>query len=157
MNDSYVDLIRQANPTRSMNSYIRRKLKLGEELGEVMEAYLNITSSFNGKHKTWDDVREELVDVAIVATDIALTTDPNFSLYDAINQRNGGYAINDENMLLLLRMDVVDCLCTTLSMLENIPGSDFDTNINKFWDEVSRKLAKWDANRKKMVTVVDDV
>src|ERR1700722_12797574 len=68
-----VDAVEQANPQRSLATLPRRLHKLLEELGEVSEAYLNATSINNGKGKTWADVREEAVDVLIVALDIALT------------------------------------------------------------------------------------
>lgn len=48
----------------------RRLIKLIEEMGEVSEAFLNITSSNNLKNKSWEDVREELVDCFIVGLDI---------------------------------------------------------------------------------------
>lgn len=68
-----VDLVAEANPTRTFENLGRRIIKLGEEFGEVSEAYLNVTSASNGKGLTWDDVREEFADVAIVALDVALT------------------------------------------------------------------------------------
>lgn len=71
-----VDLIRDAHPERHHATLPRRCWKLIEELGEVAEAHLNVTSALNGKGKTWDDVREEVVDVLIVALDIALTPIP---------------------------------------------------------------------------------
>jgi NTP pyrophosphatase (non-canonical NTP hydrolase) len=78
-----IELIREANPSRSFSDTKRRLLKIGEEKGEVCEAILNVTSSHNKKNKTWDDVREELADCFIVAVDIALTFDANmnFDLY----------------------------------------------------------------------------
>ena len=65
--------IRDANLTRNANTLHRRIMKLGEEFGEVSEAYLNVTSAANGKGMTWDDVREEFADLLIVAVDVALT------------------------------------------------------------------------------------
>ena len=70
------DKIFEANTGRSMKTMIRRIGKLAEEYGELWEAYLNVTSLHNGKDKTWDDVREEAVDVAIVALDIVATRLP---------------------------------------------------------------------------------
>ena len=70
------DKIYDANPERSMETMIRRIGKLAEEYGELWEAYLNVTSLHNGKEKDWDDVREECVDVAIVALDIVATRLP---------------------------------------------------------------------------------
>ena len=70
------DKIFDANPERSIQTLIRRIGKLAEECGELWEAYLNVTSRHNGKNKTWDDVREESIDVAIVALDIVATRLP---------------------------------------------------------------------------------
>jgi len=69
--------ISDANPAREPGNLIRRLVKIVEELGEASEAYLNVTSAANGKKKTWDDVREELADVVIVAVDCALTPMPD--------------------------------------------------------------------------------
>jgi NTP pyrophosphatase (non-canonical NTP hydrolase) len=52
-------------------------MKLAEEYGEFVQAYLSTTSSTNKKGLTWDDVREEICDVVIVAIDILLTKLPN--------------------------------------------------------------------------------
>ena len=69
--------IRQANPGRHFSNLARRIIKLGEEKGEVCEAYLNVTSEHNPKQKSWVDVREELVDLMIVSLDCALTPNPH--------------------------------------------------------------------------------
>jgi hypothetical protein len=71
--DDLISSICNANPDRGEFNIHRRIIKLAEELGEVSEAYLNVTSVNNGKNKTWDDVREEFADVLIVAVDVALT------------------------------------------------------------------------------------
>ena len=68
-----IDLIAQANPTRCKTNLDRRVIKMLEELGELSEAFLSITSVGNERNKTWADVQEEAVDVLIVGTDIALT------------------------------------------------------------------------------------
>ncbi|MCK9531856.1 MAG: MazG-like family protein [Gammaproteobacteria bacterium] len=60
----------------------RRVTKLSEETGEVSEAFLSVTSESNGKNKTFEDVREEAVDSAIVALDIALTKFPGEEDWD---------------------------------------------------------------------------
>lgn len=75
--------IEEANPNRSESNLERRILKIGEELGELSEAYLNITSTLNEKNKTWNDVREEAIDILIIAADVALTvleTDPGVKI-----------------------------------------------------------------------------
>lgn len=70
---SVIDLVAQANPTRAQPSLERRVTKLLEEIGEISQAFLSVTSANNDKKKTWSDVREEAADVLIVALDIALT------------------------------------------------------------------------------------
>lgn len=58
---------------------IRRALKLSEESGEVSEAVLGVTGKEeeNYKNKSYDDVREELVDSIIVAVDFLYSTFPD--------------------------------------------------------------------------------
>lgn len=68
-----LDMVAQANPTRSRPALERRVTKLLEEIGEVSQAFLSVTSASNDKKKTWADVREEAADVLIIAVDIALT------------------------------------------------------------------------------------
>ena len=75
--DSLLNRVRVANPKRNKKNIHRRLLKLGEEYGEVNQAYLAVTSKNNLKQKTWYDVREELCDVIIVALDILLTEMPD--------------------------------------------------------------------------------
>jgi len=65
-----------ANRERNIGTLIRRIGKLSEENGELWEAYLNVTSLNNGKKKTWEDVREESIDLAIVALDVVATRLP---------------------------------------------------------------------------------
>jgi hypothetical protein len=73
MSDQFLEMVRAANPGRKPHNLRRRLEKVLEEIGEIAEAHLNITSGFNGKQKTWADVREEIMDVLILAHDIALT------------------------------------------------------------------------------------
>lgn len=65
-----IDKVFAANRDRRMEIFARRMLKLGEEYGEASQAYLSVSSEKNGKNKTWDDVREELVDVLVVTLDL---------------------------------------------------------------------------------------
>jgi NTP pyrophosphatase (non-canonical NTP hydrolase) len=69
--------VKDANPKRKFSSFPRRVIKLGEEKGEVDQAYLSVSSKSNSKDKTWADVREELVDVVIVALDLLLHDFPD--------------------------------------------------------------------------------
>lgn len=70
------DQIFDANLKRSTRTLMRRAGKMGEEYGEFWEAFLNVTSLHNGKNKTWEDVREELVDMVIVSIDLVATRLP---------------------------------------------------------------------------------
>ena len=70
---SFIDEIKKLNPTRAEQSQLRRQLKLLEEVGELAEAYGHFTHPQNPKGKTVEDVTEELIDVAIMAYDLALT------------------------------------------------------------------------------------
>lgn len=76
------EVVQKRQPTFSERYTHRRVTKLGEETGEVSEAFLSVTSESNGKNKTWIDVREEAVDSAIVALDIALTKFPGEEDWD---------------------------------------------------------------------------
>ena len=68
--------ILEANKDRNYENLPRRILKLGEEFGELSEAYLSVTSNNNSKNKNWRDVMEEAVDCAILSLDIVLTIPP---------------------------------------------------------------------------------
>lgn len=69
--------ILEANPDRNVGNIERRLIKIGEELGEASEAYLVAsTTNKTRKKKTYKDVREELMDISIVALDCALTRFP---------------------------------------------------------------------------------
>jgi len=66
-----------ANRKRTMETFGRRLLKLGEEFGEACQAYLSVSSDNNSKNKSWEDVREELSDTIIVAMDLYCHTFPD--------------------------------------------------------------------------------
>jgi len=70
------DIIYKANPRRSLDNLGRRMEKIMEELGEATAARLNVTSELNHKGSTWGDLREELLDVIIIATDCLYTPMP---------------------------------------------------------------------------------
>lgn len=72
----FIKAIYKANPQRNQKNLARRVLKLSEEVGETAEAYLYVTTVDNHKGKTWEDLREEALDAAIVGLDIALTAMP---------------------------------------------------------------------------------
>jgi hypothetical protein len=54
----------------------RRVLKTTEEVGELAEAVLSVTSKSNAKGKKWMDIVDEACDVAIMGIDIAMTPPP---------------------------------------------------------------------------------
>lgn len=78
-----IDSVSNANLQRSVDNFDRRCEKFLEELGELAEARLGYTSKNNPKNKTLDDVKEEAVDVLIVALDISLTP---FSFFSSTNE-----------------------------------------------------------------------
>lgn len=62
---------------RSTDNLERRALKAGEEMGELAEAVLSLTSASKGKNKRYMDMVEEACDVTIMGLDIALTKPPH--------------------------------------------------------------------------------
>ena len=168
-----VQLVREANPGRQMSNVNRRLIKMIEECGEVSEAYLNLTSGFNGKGKTWDDMREECIDVLILAIDIDLTDNQWLSMttcrlarYELFEDtfmscaKNISLAYEErKSKLFLVHMHYV--ICAALKMVytpmpdqADISFEDMEINIEK---EMRRKLAKWSAKRAKMAVDTDDV
>jgi hypothetical protein len=65
-----LEVIRQVDPTRNFLTMNRRLMKLGEEFGEALQAYLAVTSGNNYKGLTPTDLREELIDIVVVALDL---------------------------------------------------------------------------------------
>jgi len=76
-----IQIIGRSN--RRYDNIVRRSLKATEELGELAEAALSVTSLHNAKEKEWIDVIEEAVDVAIMGIDIALTKPEGWEITDA--------------------------------------------------------------------------
>ena len=71
------DIVYEANKDRRHHTNIeRRSMKTMEELGELCNAYLSVTSKLNRKQKTWTNVREEMVDTLIMAIDLLYTPFP---------------------------------------------------------------------------------
>lgn len=64
--------VRAHHDERSMARLGRRLMKLGEEYGESLQAYLALTGPSNYKKITPADLREELIDVCLVAMDALL-------------------------------------------------------------------------------------
>jgi len=71
-----VALIQGAPGPRLIRNLSRRLIKLMEEVGELAQAYLMVSSRCNPKRKTWAQVREEALDAMIIAADIAMTPLP---------------------------------------------------------------------------------
>lgn len=64
-------MIRDACDDRHFDKIARRLLKAGEELGEASQAYLRSTGN-SPKPMTIADLREEIVDLNVVALDLLL-------------------------------------------------------------------------------------
>ena len=76
--DKIFDIVHEANDKRRHHTNIpRRTMKAVEELGEMCNAYLSVTSKLNPKEKTWTNVREEMVDALIMAIDLLYTPFPD--------------------------------------------------------------------------------
>jgi NTP pyrophosphatase (non-canonical NTP hydrolase) len=171
-------LIKMANPYRDYANLSRRSIKLIEELGEVAEAWLSVTSPSNGKMKTWDDVREEIADCLIVALDIAWTAlpgeeDPEPTIvYDAaieftystvfsISYRVGlfGQSLGVSASLARREISLVTKFVASMA-LQALPDQAEATSEEievQLLTEVERKLAKWAAKRAAMAVETDDV
>ncbi len=66
-------MVEDANPSRSMETLMRRHVKLLEEAGETSGAWLSLTQPGDYKKIVPADLFEELVDLAIIALDLAMT------------------------------------------------------------------------------------
>ncbi len=71
---------------RSSDNLHRKMMKTMEEVGELSEALMGVTSKTNYKNKTWEDVLEESVDVVLMGLDIALTIPPRECSLDEDNE-----------------------------------------------------------------------
>jgi len=167
-----VDLIAQANPMRSTANLDRRLIKMLEELGELAEAFLSVTSEHNDRNKTWADVQEEAVDVLIVATDIALTPLNEDQDAQAVQQRLIAYTQNNAHLIDLGFNDLIWRICGFNTSFANYYRHDqryaeqFASNLvcyafalNELLDhpqpkqlcgEVTRKIMKWKRRRPKI-------
>jgi hypothetical protein len=177
-------LVRDANPGRQFANIQRRTIKLNEELGEVAQAWLNVTSPSNGKGKTWDDVREEIADCLIVALDIGWTTlrgeteqtppvvtareslfndlmISEMSLHLGLFGLRSSIAMSDMYMCQA-RHDITGVInvaaTMALAVLPDQVGATPRGEVEaRLLIEVKRKLAKWADNRVTMAVVTDDV
>jgi NTP pyrophosphatase (non-canonical NTP hydrolase) len=166
-----INLIAQANPTRCTANLDRRLIKMLEELGELSEAFLSITSMDNDKNKTWADVQEEAVDVLIVGTDIALT--PFLDEDDlAIQQRLVAYTCDNLHFIDLGFKQLLWRISGFNAQLADVYRDDPRTAVylggelvrhafalNQLIDhpapkqlcgEVTRKILKWKRRRPKL-------
>lgn len=167
-------LVRDANLGRETGNVPRRAIKLVEELGEVAQALLQVTSATNRKQKTWDDVREEIADCLIVALDIGWTALPHESAppesLDIPNQKicNADPTLNEQTIFSICynlglfgqsvrsypvcaRGDitrVIDLLSkmAVCPLPDQVDASPHDVE-QALLAEVERKLAKWTASR----------
>lgn len=85
MNHDSIKKIINIKNNRSHDTLQRKIMKISEEIGELNEAYLQITSKNNYKNKNWNNVREELIDLLVITIDCLMTElpiDDNKSLYE---------------------------------------------------------------------------
>lgn len=75
------DRVRKLEVSRSPSNLNRRAHKGLEEIGELAEAFLNVTSPGNYKVKNWLDVREEAIDVITNLFEVAVTLEGD-NLFD---------------------------------------------------------------------------
>ena len=81
-------MVRSLNTGRSLLNLPRRAFKGLEEVGEISEAYLTLTSPGNYKNLTWHGFKEEGVDALIVVFDLAITMTPRADdLLEAVTYR----------------------------------------------------------------------
>jgi NTP pyrophosphatase (non-canonical NTP hydrolase) len=178
------DLVKQTNPERHASTLGRRCIKLLEELGEVSEAWLNVTSPTNGKGKSWDDVREEMADCLIVALDIVMTPIDNiedFSVSETFDSFPLEQLGKDEIEELLLsigqnasdfyasaRDGYHDASSIARDFVENAyflcfldsadqPNYTIKQKEDQLLVEIKRKIEKWETKRALMTTVTNSV
>jgi NTP pyrophosphatase (non-canonical NTP hydrolase) len=70
-------------PVASLPGVARRLMKNQEELGEVAEAFLNLTDGINSKGKTPEDLFEEVADVFLVTTSALQQFSAHLAVSDA--------------------------------------------------------------------------
>ncbi len=76
------DVQKTGEPERRIENILRRAAKSGEEVGELLEAVLSVTSVSGAKNKRWMDVVEEACDIVIMGLDVALTKPPEWQDMD---------------------------------------------------------------------------
>lgn len=76
------DVQKTGEPERRVENILRRAAKSGEEVGELLEAVLSVTSVSGAKGKRWMDVVEEACDIVIMGLDVALTKPPEWQDID---------------------------------------------------------------------------
>jgi CheY-like chemotaxis protein len=169
-----IERIRNANPDRQTATLKRRISKLLEEVGELSEAWLNVTSTTNGKGKAWEDVREEAADCLIVAVDIHLTG-LNGTPADITHDVRLGIPDDFQNLKLLLAQQAAmagvaivtgdfrqaafyaaqaatNAIDICLTPLPDQPDATLDDLASALDAMVTRKLAKWTSSRASRVS-----
>ena len=171
--DHIATLVRDANLERDAATLDRRAFKLLEELGEVAQAYLAVTSQHNRKQKSWDDVREELADCLIVALDIAWTVLPGetdiappsyrsqqpLDFIQAISRISYQLALYTSSLGLRFNLarHAIERVIHFTAHLAFLPLPDqtdlsADAIAVQLVEEIERKLQKWAGHRAGTVT-----
>lgn len=116
---NYLGIVREIS-NKDFSVCDRRLIKLMEEMGEVSEAFLNITSLNNSKNKSWEDVREELVDCFIVGLDIFTIMSAKYT-QDTLNIENYPIVSLDQKSFTT---EIIDLFCLANSMYIDIEAPE---------------------------------
>ena len=115
----------------SLPGVARRLMKNQEELGEVAEAFINLTDGVNSKGKTPEDLAEEVVDVFLVTTDAL----QQFSAYLTIKKAEGASFLTDHartRLDFITHIQSADSFIEVFAALCRAQGAAFELSAGGF-------------------------
>lgn len=83
---NYLEEIQNLDTDRDFNNLHRRLMKLGEEYGEALQAYLDCTGS-GQKNLNLEDFKEEMIDIMIICLDILSYDLPGASVEEIFDKK----------------------------------------------------------------------
>lgn len=164
---AFVTEVARIGVDRKPSNIERRLIKVFEEVGELSEAWLNVTCPVNYKQKTLADIREESLDCLIVLLDVALTPmtttsslgglavsligrgEEDSGNLDTVPKNIQGIAKNTSNALTAFRhkndMGFYGALSKAMVSASRIVFSNFETSEDDPSVErlIQIKLGKW--------------